>query len=114
MILGLAALALVSLTGVEASACHKAKKCATPCAAPAPVCEPVPVATCAPAPKKHCFKMPKFKMPKIGCHKKAACETVVAAPTCNTCEVAYAAPQASYAAPQSVAPAAQSLPVPQK
>ncbi len=77
-------LALVGVIGVfalagDASACHK-KKCACPATTVAYVA--APVAECAPV--KKC-KMPK--MPKMGCHKKAA----VCAP------VAYSAP--SYGAP---------------
>ena len=118
-LLGLALGALVGsfVLGGTAQACHK-KACtpAAPVCAPAPVvCEPAPVCppapvveTCAPAPKKHCFKLPNLKgigggLKGFGCHKKAApvcapapCEAVYApAPV-------YAAPQ-TYAAPQAVA-----------
>ena len=80
---------VLMMAGDASACCHKKKV----------VCEPV---ACAPAPcpapaKKHCFKMPKFKMGGL-CHKKAACETVAYAPA--PCE-AYAAPQAAYAAPQA-------------
>lgn len=113
LILGFAAAALMAFTAADASACCHKKACPAPCPPPVPVCEPV----CAPV-KKKCFSMPKIcmpkmHMPKLGCHKKAVCAP---APTCNTCEVAYAAPQ-TWAAPQATpqaAPAAQMLPVPQK
>lgn len=91
-------LAFAGLVGVlglasDASACHK-KKCA--CPTTTVVCAPAPVVECAPA-KKKCFSMPKMKMPKLGCHKKAECAPVAyAAPT------TYAAPVASpQASPQA-------------
>jgi hypothetical protein len=107
MILGLAA-ALLAFTASDASACCHKKACATPCA---PVCAPVCEPVCAPVKKCHMPKicLPKFHMPKLGCHKKAVC-----APACNTCEVAYAAPQSTWAAPQASYAAPQGLAVPQK
>ncbi len=95
----------VLMMASDASACCHKKKAACP----APVaCAPV---ECAPAPKKHCFKMPKFKKGGL-CHKKqaVACETVAYAPACET----YAAPQAYYAAPQAAYAAPQeAMPMPQ-
>ena len=80
----------------DASACHK-KKCACPAPAPVVECAPAPVVECAPAPKKCHMKLPK--MPKLGCHKKAApvaeCAPVSYAP------VAYSAP--AMASPQASA-----------
>jgi len=95
----LLSLALVGLFGTlsatDAQACHKRKKCATPCAVAAPA--PVPVA-CAPAPKKKCGLLGGggHKMKKMGglCHKSAPAPVV--------CETAYAAP--SYGAPVYAAP----------
>ena len=101
-ILTFATLAAASFFAGDASACHHKKAACAPApvaaCAPAPVveCAPAPVvAECAPAPKKCCFKMPKFHMPKMGCHKKAA--VCAPAPVCETYAPApvYAAPQAS-------------------
>lgn len=84
-----AALGFVLLAG-DASACHKKAKCPTPCAAPAPIiCAPVPV--CKPVKTCH-FKMPKVKLPKMGCHKAKA---VCAAPVYYS-----AAPAVNYPTPQ--------------
>ena len=79
----------------DASACHK-KKCACPAPAPVVACAPAPVVECAPA-KKKCH-MPK--MPKMGCHKKAAPVVAECAPATYAAPVSYAAPVA-YAAPQA-------------
>ena len=92
-------LAFAGLVGVlglasDASACHK-KKCACPAPVTTVVCAPAPVAECAPAPAKKChMKMPK--MPKLGCHKKAA----ECAPVAYSAPATYAAPT-SYASPQA-------------
>ena len=98
-LLTFATLSAAAFLAGDASACCKKKVACEPVAvcAPAPVVECAPVVVeCAPAPKKCCFKMPKFKMPKMGgfCHKKAACAP---APVCETYAPApvYAAPQAS-------------------
>jgi len=96
----LSTLALAGLFGGfllvgDASACHKKKACA--CPAPAPVCAPAPApVACAPTKTKH-----HMKMPKMGCHKKAA-------PVCAT---GYAAPM-GYSAPVSY-PSSQSYPTAQ-
>jgi hypothetical protein len=105
-----AALALtfgVLMMASDASACHKRKAACAPAAcAPVSYCAPAP----CPAPKKHCFKMPKLKRGGL-CHKKANCEQVVYAPApCGAYaapQAAYAAPQAAYAAPQVIQPMPQ-------
>lgn len=100
--LSIALLGLAGLLGSlgTAEACHKKKQACPP---PVVVCEPVPVCApqpvCPPARKKCCFKMPKIKMPKRGCHKKAVCAP---APVCET---AWPAPQ--------VMPSAQATPTAQ-
>ena len=90
-------LALMLFGPSTAEACHK-----NPCAPTVKTCK-------LRTPKvKHCgFKMPKFKMPKLGCHKKkAACPPVVyqqpCAPTSYGAPVSYGAP-----APTATYPSAQ-------
>lgn len=109
-ILSLAGAGLVGvLMAGDASACHKTKVAA---------CAPAPVAVCEAPAKKKCFKMPRIKMPKLGCHKKAACAPAPvavceAAPVyVHTVAETYSAPQ-SYAAPQTAA-TSQTPPVPGK
>ena len=69
---------------------------------------PPPVVVCQPVRKKHCFKMPKFHMPKMSfCHKRAACAP---APVCQT---AWPAQQSVWPAAQEATPAAQATSAPQ-
>lgn len=85
--LAIAAVLGLALTAGEASACHKKKKCATPCPepvacvpTPAPCPTPEPVA-CAPAPKKKCFggmKMFGHKKNKAACAEMVAYEAAPA------------------------------------
>jgi hypothetical protein len=104
LIVGFAAAALFGFAASDASACHHKKACAAPCPPPAPVCAPA----CAPVKKCH-FSLPKFHMPKLGCHKKAVCAP---APACAPCETT-ASPQGggvwaagqTTAAPQAAAAA---------
>jgi len=87
----------------DAQACHKKKAACAPApvvCAPAPVCEPAPVACAAPA-KKHCFAF-KNPLKGLGHHKKAACAPAPA--PCNEV-VVYSAPV--------VAPSAQIFAAPQ-
>lgn len=107
----------LTVSASDANACHKknAAPCAQPCPPPPPPCPPPappcppPAPPCPPPAKKCCFKMPKMKMPKMGCHKKAPApcpQPVVmqhayyAAPTPAPQSYVTPAPQA-YGAPQA-------------